>query len=110
MIRGKYTFLISPLADSRLDVTQSVDRSKIRQHDDPARKNRKYGTCSDGTLSSRPNTTVLMKIGINGRAKSQNGPSVVPSYRSWTRCTAKNQAMRPYRHSSSTRAKKPMRV
>ena len=64
---------------SRLRVTHCIERSKMRQHDVPARKNRKYGTPSDGTASRPPKTSVPTTIGISGRASSQKGPRVIPS-------------------------------
>jgi hypothetical protein len=66
----------------------------MRQQELPARKNRKYGTPSDGTPSNRPKITVLIRIGMSGRANSQNLPSVVSSYRSLIRRSARNHRMR----------------
>ena len=51
----------------------------MRQQDMPVRKNRKYGTPSDGTCSMLPKMTVLMRIGASGWKNIQNLPSVLSS-------------------------------
>jgi hypothetical protein len=70
---------MSPRFWSRLRVTRITPRSKMRQQEFPARKNRKYGTPSDGTCSILPKMAVLIRIGASGWAKSQNLPSVMSS-------------------------------
>ena len=83
MIRGKHTFLMSPFWQPREAWSHPQHRSsaKMRQ----ARGSGRERTENTGSLirrhalSSRPNTMVLMAIGISGRANSQNGPRVVPS-------------------------------
>ena len=51
----------------------------MRQHDIPVRKNRKYGTPSDGTRSMLPKMSVLIRIGASGWANIQKRPSVASS-------------------------------
>jgi hypothetical protein len=68
-----------------------TERSKRRQHDEPVRKKRKYGTPSDLMPNIRPKMAELNTIGRSGLANSQNMPSVVDSYRSLILRLAKNQ-------------------
>ena len=89
--RGKYTFLMRPRFCSRLRVAAMSERSKRRQHDEPVRKKRTYGTPSDLIPNIRPKMTEVTKIGRSGLANSQNMPSVVDSYRSLILRPAKNQ-------------------
>src|SRR3972149_9938571 len=67
---GKYTLEITCMLSTRLREARCTAVEKKPHGRRAARENRGYGTLSDGTLTSLPNTSVSSATFSNGRKKS----------------------------------------